>query len=239
MSACDVGSQVQCHVLISIEIKSSKEYLFSILYRTQWWKEVPLGPPDIILGIFEDFKVDTNPKKIDLTVGAYRCNHGKPYVLTSILKAEQNIVDQRQDKTGDSDIGSEYFRDVTYRLAVGDKLFDRPHVSVQVSCLCFQTSSLVYNQDEREKRRQIFSRNNDCLFQSVSGSGSIKVAAETIGRIYKGKKLIYISNPSWAYHAPIFRQSGVETEFYRYYDPRNHQLDYTGLMTDLTVRKHF
>lgn len=102
-------------------------------YSTQWWKDVELGPPDIILGIFEAFKVDQNPSKIDLSVGAYRDNYGKPYVLTSVLKAENRLVDQQKDKLSDSDIGSEYFREVTYRLAVGDKLFERPHVSVQVS----------------------------------------------------------------------------------------------------------
>lgn len=208
---------------------------FSFLNRSQWWKDVPLGPPDVILGIFEAFKEDTNPYKIDLTVGAYRDNLGKPYVLRSILKAEQNIVDQRQEKTGDGDIGSEYFREVTYRLAVGDKLFDRPHVSVQVSCYIKFKPLLLFTIREERINRNIFSRNNNRLFQSVSGSGSIKVAAETIGRIYKGKKLIYISNPSWVYHQPIFQQSGVATEFYRYYDSKNHQLDYTGLMTDLTV----
>lgn len=101
--------------------------------RTQWWKDVPLGPPDIILGIFEAHKLDPNPLKIDLSVGAYRDDLGKPYVLSSILKAEQNLVDKKLDKASDSDIGSEYFREVTFRLAVGDKLFDRPHVSVQVS----------------------------------------------------------------------------------------------------------
>lgn len=71
--------------------------------------------------------------------------------------------------------------------------------------------------------------------QSVSGSGSIKIAAETIAKIYKGNNLIFISNPSWAYHEPIFRQSGVNTAFYRYYDARNHEIDHTGLMTDLMV----
>jgi aspartate aminotransferase, mitochondrial len=94
---------------------------------------VPLGPPDIILGIFEAFKVDQNPNKIDLSVGAYRCEFGKPYVLKSILKAEQNLVDRMPNKESESDIGSKYFRDVTFRLAVGEKLLDRPHVSVQVS----------------------------------------------------------------------------------------------------------
>lgn len=73
------------------------------------------------------------------------------------------------------------------------------------------------------------------FLKSISGSGSIRIAAETIGRIYKGKKLIYISNPSWAYHAPMFKQSGVATEYYRYYDARNQQLDWTGMITDLTV----
>lgn len=94
---------------------------------------MPIGPPDIILGIFEAFKVDTNPNRIDLSVGAYRDELGRPYVLSSILKAEQNLVDKRLDKAGESDIGSEYFREVTYRLAVGDKLLNRDHVSVQVS----------------------------------------------------------------------------------------------------------
>lgn len=94
---------------------------------------MPLGPPDIILGIFEAYKVDQNPNKIDLSVGAYRDEAGKPYVLRSILKAEQKIVDKRMSKEIDSDIGSKYFREVTFRLAVGDKLFNRPHVSVQVS----------------------------------------------------------------------------------------------------------
>lgn len=89
----------------------------------------------MILGIFESFKVDTNPNKIDLSVGAYRDEFGKPYVLRSILKAEQNLVDKKLTKeTNDDDIrGSKYFREVTFRLAVGDKLSDRPHVSVQVS----------------------------------------------------------------------------------------------------------
>lgn len=99
---------------------------------TQWWKDVPLGPPDIILGIFEAFKVDQNPNKIDLSVGAYRCEHGKPYVLKSILKAERQLVDRMPDKESKSDIGSDFFRDVTFRLAVGEKLLDRSHVSVQV-----------------------------------------------------------------------------------------------------------
>lgn len=129
----------------------------SIFYRTQWWKDVPLGPPDIILGIFEAFKVDPNPNKVDLSVGAYRCELGKPYVLKSILKAEQNLVKRMPDKESDSEIGSQFFRDMTFRLAVGEKLSDRPHVSVQVRgkfsssfCAVFYFLSLFSISKERQ-----------------------------------------------------------------------------------------
>lgn len=99
----------------------------------------------MILGIFESFKVDQNPNKVDLSVGAYRDELGKPYVLRSILKAEQNLVDKKLSKESDDDdfIGSEYYRDVTYRLAVGEKLFNRPHVSVQVSKTAHVSSHLL------------------------------------------------------------------------------------------------
>lgn len=48
------------------------------------WQAVPLGPPDAILGITEAYKADTNPKKINLGVGAYRDDAGKPLVLSCV-----------------------------------------------------------------------------------------------------------------------------------------------------------
>ena len=57
---------------------------FSVL--SSWWSQVELGPPDAILGITEAYKKDTNPKKINLGVGAYRDDAGKPYVLPSVRK---------------------------------------------------------------------------------------------------------------------------------------------------------
>lgn len=60
------------------------------------------------------------------------------------------------------------------------------------------------------------------------------MAAEVIKRLYKGKQLMFIPNPSWAYHAPMFELSGINTAFYRYYDERSHFIDHSGLMTDLT-----
>lgn len=50
------------------------------------WKHVPLGPPDAILGITEAFRADASPHKINLGVGAYRDEHGQPFVLECVRK---------------------------------------------------------------------------------------------------------------------------------------------------------
>lgn len=50
------------------------------------WSGVPLGPPDAILGITEAFKADPAAEKINLGVGAYRDEGGKPYVLNCVRK---------------------------------------------------------------------------------------------------------------------------------------------------------
>jgi len=49
-----------------------------------------MGPPDAILGITEAYKKDTSPKKINLGVGAYRDDNGKPFVLPSV---KQVLID--------------------------------------------------------------------------------------------------------------------------------------------------
>lgn len=45
-----------------------------------------MGPPDPILGVTEAYKRDTNSKKMNLGVGAYRDDNGKPYVLNCVRK---------------------------------------------------------------------------------------------------------------------------------------------------------
>jgi len=49
---------------------------------------VEMGPPDAILGVTEAYKKDKNPKKINLGVGAYRDDNGKPFVLPSVKQVK-------------------------------------------------------------------------------------------------------------------------------------------------------
>ncbi len=69
----------------------SKYPSYSSLMRSSWWSHVEMGPPDAILGVTEAYKRDTNPNKINLGVGAYRDDNGKPYVLNCVLKVITQI----------------------------------------------------------------------------------------------------------------------------------------------------
>jgi aspartate/tyrosine/aromatic aminotransferase len=52
---------------------------------------VPLAPPDAIFGINNAFKTDNDPRKVNVCVGAYRSDDGKPYVLRCVKAAQEKI----------------------------------------------------------------------------------------------------------------------------------------------------
>lgn len=91
-----------------------------------WWSNVQMGPPDAILGVTEAFKADTNPQKINLGVGAYRDDNGKPYVLPSVRQAEEKMRSKNLDKEYLPISGTADFCKLTIKLALGD---DSRHVA--------------------------------------------------------------------------------------------------------------
>nr|XP_034337692.1 aspartate aminotransferase, mitochondrial isoform X2 [Crassostrea gigas] len=70
------------------------------------WSNVEMGPPDAILGITEAFKKDSSPQKINLGVGAYRDDNGKPFVLECVKK---NMTVQGISGTGALRLGAAFF----------------------------------------------------------------------------------------------------------------------------------
>ncbi|OBZ78526.1 Aspartate aminotransferase, mitochondrial [Grifola frondosa] len=84
------------------------------------WSAVPAGPPDAILGVTEAFKADKDPRKINLGVGAYRDEHGKPYVLGCVKKAEDILVAADPDKEYLPITGLPAFTKAAAKLAYGE-----------------------------------------------------------------------------------------------------------------------
>lgn len=78
-----------------------------------------MGPPDAILGVTEAYKRDPNPSKVNLGVGAYRDDNGKPYVLSCVLKAEQEIMASKLDKEYAGIAGIPEFTKAAAELAFG------------------------------------------------------------------------------------------------------------------------
>lgn len=88
--------------------------------NASFWSNVEMGPPDAILGVTEAFKKDTNPKKMNLGVGAYRDDAGQPFVLPSVLKAEQKIMAARLNKEYAPIGGEAEFCKEAAKLAFGE-----------------------------------------------------------------------------------------------------------------------
>ncbi|RZC05019.1 Aminotran 1 2 domain containing protein [Asbolus verrucosus] len=79
-----------------------------------------MGPPDAILGVTEAYKHDKNPKKINLGVGAYRDDNGKPYVLPCVRKAEEQLQKMNLDKEYAPISGITEFCKRSSKFAFGD-----------------------------------------------------------------------------------------------------------------------
>jgi aspartate aminotransferase len=63
------------------------------------FKDVPLAPPDAILSLATSFKEDKFPQKVNLGIGAYRTEEGKPWPLPSVLEAQLAVCnDPTEDK---------------------------------------------------------------------------------------------------------------------------------------------
>jgi len=85
-----------------------------------WWSGVEMGPPDPILGVSEAFKRDSNPTKMNLGVGAYRDDQGKPFVLPSVRKAENKILTSNLNKEYAPIGGEPTYGNLSADLAFGD-----------------------------------------------------------------------------------------------------------------------
>ncbi|KAK8040197.1 hypothetical protein PG993_008608 [Apiospora rasikravindrae] len=79
--------------------RRASAFRFQAVRAGSTWANVPQGPPvTAATGITEAFKADSFDKKINLGVGAYRDDKGKPYVLPSVRAAEQKVVSNNLNK---------------------------------------------------------------------------------------------------------------------------------------------
>ncbi|GAB4859644.1 L-asparaginase 1 [Ancistrocladus abbreviatus] len=65
---------------------------FGARSASSWWGHVEPAPKDPILGVTEAYLADPSPDKVNVGVGAYRDDNGKPVVLECVREAERRIA---------------------------------------------------------------------------------------------------------------------------------------------------
>ncbi|EAR96540.1 class I/II aminotransferase (macronuclear) [Tetrahymena thermophila SB210] len=87
------------------------------------WAGVPKAPPDPVLGVAEAFKKDPATNKVNLSVGAYRDDNGKPVVLECVRKAQQIVIEKNLDNEYLPIQGNDVFTHAALKLGYGDAFY--------------------------------------------------------------------------------------------------------------------
>jgi len=164
------------------------------------------APMDPILGMSQLFAADTDPRKINLGVGAYRTEQGKPYVLKVVAEAEEEMLKELGTKCN-----KEY------------STIDGP------AELKTQTQNLVFGAESKA-----VTESRVASAQALSGTGSLRVAAEFIKTHFPvAAHEIWVSNPTWGNHNAIFAKGGMTVKAYPYYEPSTRGFNFDGMINCL------
>ncbi|CAK7909901.1 aspartate aminotransferase, cytoplasmic [[Candida] anglica] len=176
------------------------------------FNEIPLAPPDKILGISEAYVKDTNSKKINLGVGAYRDNTGRPIIFPSVKKAEQKLLEVETEKEYTGITGSKNFQNIV--------------------------KNFIFNNSGKDVNgAKLIEEGRIVTAQTISGTGSLRVIADFLNRFYP-KKHILVPKPTWANHIAVFNDAGISSDFYAYYDTKTNGLDFANLKKSLEAAEN-
>ncbi|CAM8949537.1 unnamed protein product [Rhodiola kirilowii] len=189
------------------------------------------APEDPILGVTVAYNKDPSPVKLNLGVGAYRTEEGKPLVLNVVRKAEQKLVNDRH-AVFSSDSFVCHCVSVVYDYNNTDHACIRSRVKeylpiVGLSDFNKLSARLMFGADS-----SAIIENRITTVQCLSGTGSLRVGGEFLAR-HHHQRTIYIPTPTWGNHPKIFALAGLSVKTYRYYDPTTRGLNFKGLIEDL------
>uniref|UniRef100_A0A182MB16 Aspartate aminotransferase n=1 Tax=Anopheles culicifacies TaxID=139723 RepID=A0A182MB16_9DIPT len=164
---------------------------------------VELGPPVEVFALNKACTDDPNPNKVNLGVGAYRTNEGKPWILPVVKKAEAAIV-------ADGSLNHEY-------LPV-----------LGMDSITNAASSLLLGEDnDALKSKRAFG------VQCLSGTGALRLGAEFLARILKRTTFYYSDPTWENHHKVFLYAGFTEPKTYRYWHQETRAIDFAGMMEDL------
>ncbi|RWS26389.1 aspartate aminotransferase: cytoplasmic-like protein [Leptotrombidium deliense] len=161
------------------------------------------APPVEIFALAKAYREDAFASKVDLGIGAYRTNEGKPWVLPVVRKAELDIA-------GDESLNHEY---------LGQLGFDE---FAQLA-----TRLLLGADNVAIKEGRAFG------IQALSGTGALRLAADFLLNCAGFKTVYVSDPSWPNHKLLLKHSGYADIRSYRYWDSKNRKLDFDGMIEDL------
>ena len=88
--------------------------------RTISWSHLPEPVADPILSLNAAFKAEEDPRKVNLTIGAYRCENGLPWILPSVRAAMEHVNANLNEIEYLPPTGDAEFLNLAWKIAYGE-----------------------------------------------------------------------------------------------------------------------
>lgn len=167
---------------------------------SSFFTQVTELPPDPLFGLKARYNADPRSDKVDLGIGAYRDNNGKPWILPAVRAAERKLLDSEG-------YNHEYL-----------------NISGHEPFLTEAAKVILGNDSRAIAEGTVVSQ------QSLSGTGALHLAGTFLKQFFAGNHTVYLSKPTWANHNQIFTSLGLDVATYPYWDAENKKLDLAGFV---------
>ncbi len=163
------------------------------------------APADPVFGLIEQYNLDPNPDKINLSIGAYQNEQGQTTILECVKLAEKRLLEDELTKNYLPIHGSQ-----PYNQQVAELIFGAQHPVIENKR--FATA------------------------QTPGGTGALRIAGDLL-RTNFSVDTIWICNPTWANHVPIYDAAQLRVERYEYLNDAQTALDFDRMFESLQSAK--
>ncbi|XP_013163432.1 PREDICTED: probable aspartate aminotransferase, cytoplasmic [Papilio xuthus] len=164
---------------------------------------VEQGPPIEVFQLNKLFIDDTFKNKVNLTIGAYRDENGKPWVLPVVRRTEKQMAE-------DESLLHEYLP------VLGLEQF----TSASVSMLLGEDNPVI-------------AEGRAFGVQTLSGTGGLRVGAEFLNKHLKYTTFYYSNPTWENHHLVFMNSGFTQPRSYRYWNAETRAIDFDGLIADL------
>ncbi|XP_047478353.1 aspartate aminotransferase, cytoplasmic-like [Penaeus chinensis] len=170
---------------------------------TSRFADIQQAPPIEVFHVMKAFSDSTHEKKVNLSVGAYRTDEAKPWVLPVVRKVEAELA-------ADMTLNHEYLPILgleSFSTAAAKMLLGATHPAIAEGRM---TS-----------------------VQVLSGTGGLRIAAEFLHRILKYNTFYFSTPTWGNHRLIFTQAGFTDVKQYRYWDGKTKGLDFDGMIEDL------